>query len=1219
MESYKAKKGISSAFPNDEQSNWYQRIFFSWVKPLLSYGALHNVSEENFFELNRSDDPSECAQQLATSIGKHYNKKSPLVYSLFHANRNIFLISLMLGGVHAICNIGLIRLLKSFLYFLESTTSILSEGVGFAFCLCLLGVITWTSIHHCFLYSARLAIRVKGSLTYYLYERYLQLLPQTRSQITSGEINNLLMQDTLRISVAAEALTMTMVSIFVIVAATILLYLQIGLSGLVGVIAAFVFIPISNAINNKISQDSKSLQEISDSRISVMKELLEHAKKIKVMSWSIFFHKLIAEVRQTELGALKNLIWNTALLNLVIQVSPLFVACVTFGVYTLLGKSLDLPTVLSVIAIFGVLKTPVMHLPRLIIEITDAQVSLERVSDFLKLQTVSSEIMENDSNNLGAINFKSAHIGWNENVPILNDITLKIQPGQLLGLAGMSGTGKTSFLNAILNESLVLDGKHQVHGKISYAPQHAFIISGTIRDNILFGSEFTAEKYWNVIHACSLLPDLEIFPGSDLSIIIENGANLSGGQKQRIALARALYREADIYLFDDSFSALDEKVGNEIFQQAILIFLKDKTRIVATHKLEFIKYCDQKFMLQDSKLLNIDERVGSVNLKQLDTPSLFHSMPSVSEAALNRLNVTEEVINSAKINNKLYLLYYAKAGGLFILGTILLMFGIRELLMVGSDYWLSYWTANSVLSNSQIFTGFVLIGSMASAATFYRGLLLLNASNRVAQKMHDEMLSSILNAPIKFFESNPIGKILNRFSRDVRVIDREIGPRFLDGISVFFVLTSAFVIIEMTNIYMIFIMAAIGVFYYWIQAFYRSTAPAINRLEAEAQSPLVSHFNETMDGVVSIKVFERQRSYILQNYTKLVSSLRATYTQYVIGRWLSVNLDLLGVIMLGVVALVAVFTRTYVSWSLAGLSVTYVLMITVNFQRSVHNLTDLEISMTSLERINAYSNIPSEIQIDTHRVGDQWPSLGSIKFDNVSLRYDEDSESILKHVSFDIKPSQKIGVIGRTGSGKSSLINAIFKLHPLQDGAIYIDDVNIANLSPEILRKRIHLLPQDPLFIAGTLRMNLDPYQMFTDTELIAAIKAMGCFSFFENLDNGFDFKLKAGGSNVSLGHRQLLSLARVFLANPKILLLDEATANVDVQTDRYIHELIQEYFHHVTVVTIAHRLETVINSDLILCMERGEIVDFASPAELCKKESSRLYHYENNQADNHA
>lgn len=1214
MESYLDQQSMSSSLPNEEQSVWYKRIFFTWVKPLLTLGATQNITEQNFFELNRSDDPAKCGQQLKSAIENCSHSKHPLLYALFKTNSKILFISLLLGGLHSLSNIGLIILLKSFLYFLQSPTSSLGQGVWLSIGMCVLGVFTWTSIQHCFFYTARMAIRVKGSLSYYFYDRYLQLHPRSSIQMPSGEINNLLMQDSTRVSVAGEALTMTIVSIFIIISAVSLLYQQIGISGAVGIIAALFFIPISNAINNKIWRDSKTLQSISDSRITRMKELLDHIKNIKSLCWGDLIKKLILQVRQSELSTLKNLIWNTALLNLVIQASPMFVASVTFATYALLGKTLDLPTVISVIAIFGILKTPVMHLPRLIIELTDARVSLDRLNAFLKLQTLPDEKCHLDHQEKGNIVFKNAFIGWHEDKSILNDITLEVQSGQLLGLVGASGAGKTTFLIAMLNDSVILGGEYKIHGKISYAPQHPFIISGTIRDNILFGNDYDSERYWRVIHACNLMHDFETFSLFDMTEIIENGVNLSGGQKQRIALARATYHEADIYLFDDSFSALDDRVGDSIFQHAILQLLKGKTRILVTHKNEFISHCDQQLVLRENKICKLDETAGSVNLVRYHASSLPATLdvPADVESDSIKQKVTDEEISEDKINFRLYSYYFAKAGGLVVLGIIFIVFGIREIMSVGSEYWLSYWTAKPMLSNLQIVSGFIVLGVLASVATFYRGLYTLIASTKVAENLHNEMLDCVLKAPMQFFEVNPIGRILNRFSRDIRSIDRELGPRFLDAISVVFVLASAFVIIEMTNTYMIFLMGFIGVFYYRIQSFYRSTAPTINRMEAKAQSPLFSHIHETIDGVVSIKTFGCQNKYISRYYEKLVHSLNATYTQYVIGRWLSVNLDLLGVIMLGIVACVAVLTREYVSWSLAGLSVTYVLMVTVNFQRSVHNLTDLEISMTSLERVHSYTSIAAETQGDCHPASNQCPTLGAIKFENVTLRYHEDSESVLNKVSFEIKPAQKIGVIGRTGSGKSSLINAIFKLHRPQEGTIYVDGLNVDDLSTDILRKRIHLLPQEPLFIAGTLRINLDPYQQFADSELTEAIKAMGCFPFYATLPGGLDFMLKSSGSNLSLGNRQLFSLVRAVLLKPKILLLDEATANVDIQTDKHIQELIRHHFQDATVLTIAHRLETVMQSDLILCMEDGRIVDYDSPAALAEKVNSRVHDYLN-------
>lgn len=1199
-----------SYFFNDGQSRWYKRIFFSWVKPLLSYGFKNILTEKHFFALNKDDEPSYCSDKFSATLPRYLGASSPTFSSLFADNRFIFITSLMLGGLFCVCNLWLIDMLKSFLSFLEIPNPSIIKGAAFALGFCILGTLTWVFIQHCFFLITKLSLRIRGALILAIYQRIFKLKSSDRLSISAGKISNLMLQDSMRISVASQALVMLIVSVFLILVATMLLYLQMGISGIIGSLSAFIVIPLSNIINKRISSNSKLLMQASDIRISRMNELLSRIKTVKAMSWEESIKSLINQSRLNEIKLLKHLSWNTALLNLIIQSSPLFIAVITFTTYVSLGKTLELPVVLSAIAIFGILKTPVMHLPRLLIQITDAKVSLERLDEIFRMHTEDRK--KHDIAALpGSIQFQKATIGWIGSAPVLKNISINIEPGELISLTGASGAGKTTFLNTIIGEATVLDGSYGKSGEVSYAPQNAFIISGTIRENILFGLEYDEERYWQVIHSCHLIDDLNEFPNHDLTELAESGGNLSGGQKQRITLARAIYRDAAIYILDDVFSALDEEVGANLFNDVILKFLAGKTRVMTSHRIEYVQQSDRIFKIENESLLEVTDQVSAKNTNQRNTQvssKVTDVQIPIERSDERRTFIADEARQTGRVSKSLYVDYFKKAGGLSVLSCILFIFGLREGLAVGSDLWLSYGTVTPDLDSKVVVFVFSLLCIFVSIATFFRASLLLRTSIRVSEKVHNDMLDSILKAPLQFFEVNPAGRILNRFSKDIYSLDQEIGPRFLDAIGVLFVLLSAFFVIESANPFAIAVMVLIAFFYYQIQSYYRATAPEINRLEAIAQSPLFSHFQQTIEGIVSIKAFFMEKKFASQALAKLTNSLRATFTQQVIAEWLSVNLDILGVILLGLVAFIATVARAHVSWSLAGLSVTYLMMVTINFQRAVHNLTDLEISMTSLERTYALSSVCPENQNERIKPSKNWPDKGHIQFENVTLAYHENRPPALKNVSFEVLSGEKIGIIGRTGSGKSSLINALFRLVDLKEGIISVDGIDISAIKLEFLRNSIALLPQDPLLICGTLRMNLDPHNNFTDNELIAAFKVLGLFQVYENIPDGLNHTIQPDGNNLSKGYRQLLSLIRIILMNPKILILDEATANVDVETDRLVQDVIRTNFSESTMLTIAHRLETVINSDRILILEGGKVIDFDCPHKLFSKTGSRLY-----------
>lgn len=839
--------------------------------------------------------------------------------------------------------------------------------------------------------------------------------------------------------------------------------------------------------------------------------------------------------------------------------------------------------------------------------------------------------------------------------PGFSNINLNIKNGEFIIVTGTIGSGKSSLLSAMAGIMVKTSGSVELSGDIAYCGQ-PWVQNATVENNITFGSPFDKEWYKQVITACSLTRDFEILPAGDQTEVGERGITLSGGQKARINLARAVYRNAEIILLDDVLSAVDAHVGKFIMDECIIDLLRGKTRVLATHQLSMIDAADRVVFLDstgsavigtpdelrrnvpafddlmkynDHESAEEEEEEAEKHLKDMETEEMEKLKKNITEAnkASGALMKEEEKAQDS-VSLEVYATFIRFGTGFLKWGFIPL-FALTVILatftMVFTNTWLSFWTSSKFPGRSQNFyIGiFVMLAIMSSILFFLFFVTLTLVVNKTSRVLHSMAVTRILHSPMYFFDSSPLGRILNRFTHDSDTMDSEIS----DQMRLFLMSSSSvigvFILIIVYLPWFAIALAGLLLLFLAASSYYRASAREIKRLDSLGRSQVFSHFAETLTGVSTILAYGEQGRFLKRNEAALNRMNAAYYLTLVNQRWLSIRLDAVGTCIAIVVTILCVTHQFKISPSSVGLVISSLLQIIGMMSLVVREMATVENNMNAVERLHHYAEkleLEAPFHIPETAPPPSWPEDGHIDFNHVHMSYQPGLPTVLKDLNISIRKGEKIGICGRTGAGKSTIMNAIYRLTELSSGSIDIDGIDISTLGLHELRSRLSIIPQDPVLFQGTVRSNIDPFGTATDVDLWNALRRSWLLDSNEfkavNAKDGntsdtssikfhLDEVVNDEGVNFSLGERQLLALARALVRNTKILILDEATSSVDFQTDNKIQTTIASEFSHCTILCIAHRLRTIINYDRILVMEAGEVVEFDTPLSLFNTEES--------------
>lgn len=808
---------------------------------------------------------------------------------------------------------------------------------------------------------------------------------------------------------------------------------------------------------------------------------------------------------------------------------------------------------------------------------------------------------------------------------------------------GQVGAGKSSLLSALLGEMERIEGTAQRKGLVAYVSQQAWIQNSTLQENILFGSVLNRSSYERVLDACALLPDLEQLPFGDQTEIGERGVNISGGQKQRVSLARAVYSNADLYLLDDPLSAVDIHVGNHLFEKVIGSsgLLKNKTRILVTHNLTLLPQADLVVVMEDgriaevgsykellSKSANFAELILTFGGRQENEEVLPMSEPYPKGGDkkndkvflkkrqhwegkdVDAFSMKKEKVATGTMKMSVVWNYLQAFGWLWMWLTISAYLG-QNVTAIGQNVWLSMWTTEVKQTDftewkhlrNHKFGIYGLLGFTQGLLVCCGSYVLTRGSLCASRALHRQMLDNVLRLPLQYFETNPVGQIINRFTKDMFIVDIRFHYYLRTWLNCTLDVIGTILIVVFASPLFIVVVIPLGYLYFTIQRYYISSSRQIRRLNGASHTPIISHFSETLLGVSTIRAFGHQERFINQNKDVINENLVCFYNNVISNRWLAVRLEFLGNVMVFCSAVLAVSAGNKVDSATVGLSISYALNITQSLNFWVRKACEIETNGISIERICEYTKIDKEAPwILSNRPPVGWPKEGIIEFVGYKVRYRPDLSLALQDVSFQTQREEKIGIVGRTGAGKSTLTNCLFRIIERAGGKIIIDGIDISTLGLHDLRSNLNIIPQDPVLFSGTLQSNLDPLGRHSNLELWEALELCDLKNFVQSLPKKLLHQISEDGENLSVGQRQLICLARALLRKTKVLILDEATASVDMETDNIVQSTIRKEFHNCTVLTIAHRLHSIMDSDRVLVLDAGRIAEFDTPRSLLKK-----------------
>ncbi|XP_005063617.1 canalicular multispecific organic anion transporter 1 [Mesocricetus auratus] len=1218
--------------------------------------------------------------------------KSWLVKSLFKTFYLVILKSFILKLIHDILLFLSPQLLKFLIAFVSDPETY--EWVGYVSAILIFAVsliqsfCLQTYFQLCFV----LGMSVRTTVMASVYKKALSLSNLARRQYTIGETVNLMSVDAQKLVEVVNYMHLVWSSALQIALSIFFLWRELGPSILAGVGVMILLTPINAVLATKNRKIQVQNMKYKDKRLKIMNEILSGIKILKYFAWEPSFRDQVYGLRKKEL---KNLLIYGQLQTLMIfllQLAPILVSVVTFSVYVLVDSNniLDAEKAFTSITLFNVLRFPLTMLPMVISSILQASVSIERIEKYLGGDDLDTSAIHHVCNFDKAVQFSEASFTWDRDTDAtIRDVNLDIKPGQLVAVVGTVGSGKSSLIAAMLGEMEHVHGHVTIKGTTAYVPQQSWIQNGTIKDNILFGSEFNEKKYQQVVEACALLPDLEMLPGGDMAEIGEKGINLSGGQKQRVSLARATYQDADIYILDDPLSAVDAHVGKHIFDKVLGPngLLNGKTRILVTHSIHFLPQVDEIVVLGNGTILekgsyqNLLSKKGvfAKNLKAFTKHSGLEGeatvnddseeddddcglMPTVEEIPEDAASLTmkrenslrrtlsrssrssgrhvkslkdslrvknanaskekEEVVRGQKLIKKEFVetgkvkfsvyLKYLQSVGWCSITFVILSYGLNSVSFIGSNLWLSAWTSDSQIYNSTNYPPsqrdmrigvFGALGLAQGIFVLIASIWSVYACNHSSKTLHNQLLTNILRAPMSFFDTTPTGRIVNRFSGDVSTVDDLLPQTLRSWLMCLFGIISTLVMICMATPIFAVVIVPLGIIYVSVQVFYVATSRQLRRLDSVTRSPIYSHFSETVSGLPVIRAFEHQQRFLASSEELINVNQKCVFSWITSNRWLAIRLELVGNLIVFFSALLLVIYKKSLTGDTVGFVLSNALNITQTLNWLVRMTSEAETNIVAVERIKEYMGVENEAPwVTDKRPPADWPSRGEIWFNNYEVRYRPELDLVLKGITCHIKSTEKVGVVGRTGAGKSSLTNCLFRILESAGGQIIIDGVDIASIGLHDLRGKLTIIPQDPILFSGSLRMNLDPFNKYSDEEVWKALELAHLKSFVEGLQLGLYHEVAEGGDNLSIGQRQLLCLGRALLLKSKILILDEATAAVDLGTDDLIQTTIRSEFSSCTVITIAHRLHTIMDSDKIMVLDSGKIVEYGSPEELLSK-----------------
>ncbi|KAI3496851.1 hypothetical protein L1887_39229 [Cichorium endivia] len=1263
--SSRESKTVDTSITPSTTSSIFSLLTFSWIDLLIAIGYKKPLNLEDIPKLDTANSASRAFSVIKNKLGS--DKKRNRQITTFSLARAVIwttwtdiIITAVLALAYTLSTYVGPFLMDAFVEYVNGNRD-LKDGFLLVSAFFVAKIVECLAQRHQDFKQQQAGIKARAALVAAIYLKGLTLSSQSKHGHSNGEIINFVAVDAERIGEFSHYMHNPWLVILEVGLALAILYKNVGLSSLAAFVATIIVVSANIPLGRFQKKFQEKLMTYKDKRMKATSEILKNMRILKLHGWEMKFLSRIHDIRKDEAHWLYKKVYTMALTTFAFWVAPTFVAISTFGTCILAGIPLDSGKVLSALATFKILQESAYNLPQTVSMIAQTKVSLDRIASFLSLKDLDSDLVEKlqKGSSDTAVEIINGKFSWDvtSSIPTLNDINFRAVHGMRVAVCGAVGSGKSTLLSCILGEVPKLSGHVKVSGTRAYVGQAPWIQSGKIEENILFGKKMDRERYNKVLEACALMKDLEVLSFGDQTVIGERGINLSGGQKQRIQIARALYQDADIYLFDDPFSAVDAHTGSHIFKECMLDFLKSKTVIYVTHQVEFLPDADLILVVKDGRITqagkyddilnsgsNFIELVGAHKEALLEMDSVGKNLASdikdvnenkesqdtfkknIQEETVNIQNgkeaypkgkkkqlVEEEEREKGKVGLSVYWKYLTIAYGGALVPLVLLAQITFESLQISGNYWMAWASSTSEsietrIGGSKLIIVYVGFGVGCAFCVLARAMLVMKAGYETANQLFYKMHLSIFSAPMAFFDSNPSGRILNRASTDQTAVDVKLADTMI---------LFAAVVIQLFGVVIVMSLGAWPVLLFFfpmvgicirLQRYYIPSARELARIVGVSKAPVIQHFSETISGTTTIRSFDQTHRFqdmclnLIDNYSRPNLHVAGALN------WLGLRLDMLSCLMFAFTLIFLVsIPEGSINPSTAGLAVTYGLYLNKLQGWAIQKLCNVEIRFISVERIFQYCSISSEppLVIDSNRPNDIWPSHGKVDIINLQVRYAPHMPLVLRGLTCTFHGGTKTGIVGRTGSGKSTLIQTLFRIVEPAGGQILIDGINISSIGLHDLRCRLSIIPQDPTMFNGTLRSNMDPLEEYTDDQIWEALDKCQMGDEVRKKEGQLDSTVTENGENWSMGQRQLVCLGRVLLKKSKILVLDEATASVDTATDNMIQKTLREHFSDSTVITIAHRITSVVNSDMVLVLNNGLIEEFDSPTKLLEEKLS--------------
>lgn len=1241
-----SKSDVASSVTPFAKAGILNIMSFWWMNPLMKKGKQKTLEDEDIHELREADRAESCYLMFVELLNQQKQVDPSSQPSILKTIVLCHWKELIVSGFFALLKVTTLSagplLLNAFIKVAEGDVAFKNEGYLLVILLFISKNLESLSQRQWYFRCRLIGLKVRSLLTAAIYKKQMRLSNAAKLMHSSGEIMNYVTVDAYRIGEFPFWLHQTWTTSVQLCFALIILFRAVGLATIASLVVIILTVLCNTPLAKLQHKFQTKLMVAQDDRLKAISEALVNMKVLKLYAWETHFKSVIENLRRVEEKWLSAVQLRKAYNSFLFWSSPVLVSAATFGACYFLGVPLYASNVFTFVATLRLVQDPIRTIPDVIGVVIQAKVSFARIVKFLEAPELENANVR-QKHSFGctdhALLMKSANLSWEETPPrpTLRNINLEVRPGEKIAICGEVGSGKSSLLAAILGEVPSIQGTVRVFGTVAYVSQSAWIQTGSIRENILFGSPLDSQRYQQTLEKCSLLKDLELLPYGDLTEIGERGVNLSGGQKQRIQLARALYQNADIYLLDDPFSAVDAHTASSLFNEYIMAALSGKTVLLVTHQVDFLPAFDMVLLMSDGEILHAapyhqllasskefqdlvdahketagSERVAEVNSssrRESNTREIHKTdtgKKSIAPGGDQLIKQEEREVGDTGFTPYVQYLNQNKGYLFFAIATLShVTFVIGQIIQ---NSWMATNVDNPQVSTLRLIAVYLVIGVVSTLFLLSRSLSTVFLGLQSSKSLFSELLNSLFHAPMSFYDSTPLGRILSRVSSDLSIVDLDIPfnlvfafgatTNFYSNLMVLAVVTWQVLVISIPMVYL-----AIQ-----LQKYYYASAKELMRINGTTKSFVANHLAESIAGAVTIRAFKEEDRFFVKTFELIDVNASPFFHNFAANEWLIQRLETISAIVLASSALCMVLLPpgTFSS-GFIGMALSYGLSLNMSLVFSIQNQCTLANYIISVERLNQYMHIPSEAPeiVKENRPPVNWPTRGKVEIQDLQIRYREDSPLVLRGISCTFEGGHKIGIVGRTGSGKTTLIGALFRLVEPAGGRILVDGIDISKIGLHDLRSRFGIIPQDPTLFNGTVRYNLDPLCQHTDDEIWEVLGKCQLKEPVEEKEKGLDSLVVEDGSNWSMGQRQLFCLGRALLRKAKILVLDEATASIDNATDMILQKTIRTEFANSTVITVAHRIPTVMDCTMVLAISDGKLVEYDEPMKLMRNEGS--------------